>query len=193
MNVKKLVSVIVTAIVISSFSSNAFAELFSVSAGVPISHSFSGEWSSAGEKVESDGVSGYFFHVKFPIMIGVGLETYETKIKAPTGANFDDMKLATSIYDVFYLLPIPVINITIGIGAGNVSLDCAVTGGTTCSDYFEDGTATQWWGQFGFPIFPFLDIHVSYYNVTVKVKGKDTNDDLSFDGTVMAVGAAFIF
>ena len=57
-------------------STSAFAELFSVSAGVPFSHSF------ANTKVfEPDGVSGFFLAAKLPIMVGVGIESYKTKIK----------------------------------------------------------------------------------------------------------------
>ena len=39
------------------------AELFSVSAGIPISHDIKDE------NLDSDGVSGFFFHVKFPCLL----------------------------------------------------------------------------------------------------------------------------
>jgi hypothetical protein len=193
MKIKKLLSLLITGVMICTFSTSAFAEFFSVSAGIPLSHTFKGEWSGSGGKVESDGVSGYMLHVKFPIMVGVGLEAYDTNIKAPDGANFDNMKLSTQLYDVFYLLPVPIVNITLGVGAGNTSLDCDVSGGASCDDFYEAGTAYQWWAQFGFPIFPFLDVHASYHDVTAKVKGKDSNDDLSFNGNVIALGVAFVF
>ena len=57
------------------FGSPLKAELFSVSAGIPLSHDIKDE------NLDSDRVSGFFFHVKFPILVGVGLESYETKIK----------------------------------------------------------------------------------------------------------------
>ena len=192
MNIKKLLSLAVAAFMILAFSTSAFAEFFSVSAGIPIQHTFTGKWSGSDETVEADSVSGYMLHVKFPIMIGVGLESYETSLKAPSSSFPDDMKLTTTLYDLFYLLPIPVVNITVGIGVGNMTLDCTLTGGT-CDDVYEAGAATQIWGQFGFPIFPFLDLHASYHNVSAKVKGKDNNDDLTFNGYVIALGAAFIF
>ena len=47
------------------FGSPLKAELFSVSAGIPLSHDIKDE------NLDSDGVSGFFFHVKFPILVGV--------------------------------------------------------------------------------------------------------------------------
>ena len=106
---------ILTAFTVASFllsSTPAFAELFSVSAGVPFSHSF------ANTEVESDGVSGFFLAAKLPIMVGVGIESYKTKIKGTT------QKLATSMYDIFYQLPIPIVNLTLGLGMGSTELQC---------------------------------------------------------------------
>jgi len=192
MNFKKILSVVTAGFMICAFSTGVFAETFSVSAGVPMQHTFDGKWDN-GDKVESGGISGYMLHVKFPIMIGIGLEAYETNIKPPSNGNFDDMKLSTSLFDVFYLTPIPLVNVTIGAGAGTTGVSCSIDGGETCNDYYEAGIAYQWWAQFGFSFFPFLDAHVSYHDVTAKVKGKSGGDDLSFNGNVIALGVAFIF
>ena len=70
------------------FGSPLKAELFSVSAGIPLSHDIKDE------NLDSDGVSGFFFHVKFPILVGVGLENYETKIKD------SHTKIGTTMYDI---------------------------------------------------------------------------------------------
>ncbi len=93
----KLISILLPLILgfMLLFGSPLKAELFSVSAGIPLSHDIKDE------NLDSDGVSGFFFHVKFPILVGVGLENYETKIKDL------DTKIATTMYDIFYLLPIP--------------------------------------------------------------------------------------
>ena len=102
---------ILTAFIAASLllcSTSAFAELFSISAGAPFSHSF------ADTKVfESDGVSGFFIAGKLPIMVGVGIESYKTKLKNSTTT------LATSMYDIFYQLPIPIVNLTLGLGTGS--------------------------------------------------------------------------
>ena len=86
----KLISILLPLILgfMLLFGSPLKAELFSVSAGIPLSHDIKDE------NLDSDGVSGFFFHVKFPILVGVGLENYETKIKDL------DTKIATTMYDI---------------------------------------------------------------------------------------------
>jgi hypothetical protein len=178
MLIKRFSAILAAALLVCSFSSQASAEFFSVSAGVPVSHSFSNE------NVESDGVGGFLFHVKLPIMIGIGMEAYDTKIKAT-----EDTKLKTTMYDLFYLTPIPIINVTIGAGVGSVELDCEA-----CSDLYEAGPATQLWGQLGFSILPALDIHLSYHNIQAKIKSKTVGiDDVGLDGAMTALGVSFIF
>lgn len=183
---RKIFPFVVAVFMILSFASSAQAEFFSVSAGIPVSHSLENS------DLESDGVSGFLVHFKLPIMIGLGMEAYNTDIKF-ADPDVTDMKLATNMYDIFWMAPIPVINITIGAGFGTVELSCSVLGGTECSDYFEKGVVTQYWGQLGFSPLPLFDLHVSYHKTAGKVLGKDNSDDMEIDGTVMAVGASIIF
>ncbi|MFH2131439.1 MAG: hypothetical protein ABIK68_13775 [bacterium] len=183
---RKIFPFLVAAFLSLSFSSSAQAEFFSISAGVPVSHNLSNS------NLESDGVSGYLVHFKLPIMIGLGMESYETKIKY-SDPSVSDMKLATNMVDIFWLTPIPVINVTLGAGAGTADLSCSVAGGTTCSNYYDKGTVTQLWAQLGISPIPFLDVHVSYHSVSGDVKGKGSNSDLNVGGTVIAVGASIIF
>jgi len=192
MFVKKVITALFAALVLFSFSSNAYAEFFSVSAGIPFSQSFSQSWENSSGSIESDGVSGILLHVKLPIMLGLGLETYETKITAPD-TNFSDMKLKTTMYDVFWMTPIPIINFTIGGGLGTTTLECNVETTGSCSDSFEAGTASQLWAQLGFSPIPFLDVHMSYHNISSTVKGIGSAKDEDFSGSLMAVGVAFIF
>ena len=158
-----------------------FAELFSVSAGVPFSHSF------ADTKVESDGVSGFFLAAKLPIMVGVGIESYKTKIKGTT------QKLATSMYDIFYQLPIPIVNLTLGLGMGSTELQCV-----GCST-FDKGSATQWYTSVGIPFLPFFDVHLSLRRVSSKIKtnaaseGTPKGTEYDVGGTVAGIGMAFGF
>ena len=158
-----------------------FAELFSVSAGVPFSHSF------ANSKVESDGVSGFFLAAKLPIMVGVGIESYKTKIKGTT------QKLATSMYDIFYQLPIPIVNLTLGLGMGSTELQCV-----GCTIY-DKGSATQWYTSVGIPILPFFDAHLSLRRVSSKIKanaasgGTPKGTEYDVGGTVAGIGMAFGF
>lgn len=192
MIIKKLVAAVFAGLVLFSFSSNAYAEFFSVSAGIPFSHFFSQSWSDGTSgSIESDSVSGVLLHVKLPIMLGLGLETYETKLKSPYPTT-TDFKLKTTMYDVFWMTPIPIVNVTIGGGLGTTTLDCNYPGGT-CSNDFEEGTASQLWVQLGFSPIPFLDVHMSYHTISATVKGKGSTEDEDFSGSLMAIGVAFIF
>ena len=178
---KKTILTAFTAASLLLCSTPAFAELFSVSAGVPFSHSF------ANTKVESDGVSGFFLAAKLPIMVGVGIESYKTKIKGTT------QKLATSMYDIFYQLPIPIVNLTLGLGMGSTELQCV-----GCTIY-DKGSATQWYTSVGIPFLPFFDVHLSLRRVSSKIKtnaasgGTPKGTEYDVGGTVAGIGIAFGF
>ncbi len=189
---KKLFPIIAAALLLFGLSSNAYAEFFSVSIGLPVAQSFSTEWES-GDIVESAGISGAMVHVKFPIMIGLGYESYVSSIKSPDKDILDDITLTTSMLDFFWLTPIPVVNFTIGAGVGSVTYDCEFESGSSCSDYYDPGLTWQWYAQLGFTFFPFLDAHLSYQNVSATVIGKDDYDNETFKSSVYAVGVAFIF
>ncbi len=191
---RKIFPFIASAFMVLSFSSSAQAEFFSISAGMPVSHSFSNS------ELETDSVSGYLVHFKLPIMIGLGMEAYETKIDfSDTNAVVTDMKLSTTMYDIFWLTPIPIINFTIGAGAGTAELSCKTGTSGSCSDSYDKGTVTQLWGQLGFSPISFIDLHVSYHSISGDLKGKgiDSNGnpiaDYGVGGTLYAIGASIIF
>jgi len=175
---KKIILTAFTAAILLLFSSPAYA-LFTVSAGVPFSHSFNDT-----NVAESDGVSGLFLAAKLPIMVGVGIETYKTKLKGSTTT------LATSMYDIFYQLPIPIVNLTLGLGMGSTELQCV-----GCSTTYDKGTATQWYTSVGIPIFPFFDAHLSLRRVSSKIKKTAASGGTEYDlgGTVAGIGIAFGF
>jgi len=169
------------------YSSQAFA-LISVSAGVPFSHSFSKDY-------KSDGTSGYFLAVELPVLVGVGIDKYKTKDKETPG-----MKIETSMYNIFYTLPIPIINLTLGLGMGETELTCPAgtlgSGTPVCSTIYDKGSASQWYTSVGMPILPFFDLHLSYRSVTAKkMKTKEAygGETLDFSGSVMGLGIGFNF
>ena len=175
---KKIILTAFTAASLLLFSSPAYA-LFTLSAGVPFSHSFNDT-----NVAESDGTSGVFLAAKLPIMVGVGLDMYDTKLKDST------KKLRTAMYDIFYQLPIPIVNLTLGLGLGSTELKCE-----SCSIY-DKGTATQWYTSVGIPFLPFFDVHLSLRRVSSKIKtnaasGGTPKGDLG--GTVAGIGIAFGF
>lgn len=178
-------NIILTAFAASSLlfaSTQAFA-LINFSVGIPFSHTFSGNY-DGGEAVKSDGVSGMFIQVGVPFLPGIGMDNYKTKIKGY------DIDLDTSIFNLYYILPIPVINLTLGAGMGNTTLQCS-----DCSTYYDKGNATQWYASFGMPIIPLFDLHFSYRSVSSKVKIKSAGGggEHDFSGSLMGLGIGFNF
>ncbi|MBU2513602.1 hypothetical protein KJ966_19850 [bacterium] len=191
---KKLFPIVAAALLLTGLSSNAYAEFFSVSIGLPVAQTFSNEWAATNGAVESDGISGAMVHVKFPIMVGLGFESYVSKIKSYDEDIFDDLKLTTNMVDFFWLTSIPIVNFTIGAGLGQSTFDCEFATGSSCSDHYDpNGLTWQWYAQLGFTFFPFLDAHLSYQNVSATVVGKDDTDNITFKSSVYALGVAFIF
>ena len=184
---KKIILSVFAATSLLLYSTPSFA--ISLSVGVPIGATIEND---AG--TEADGASGYFLGVQLPFGLGLGMDSHKTKIKGTT------MKVATSMYNIYYQLPVPVVSLILGLGTGNSNFDCAdAYGGTedfvvSCDAAYDKGAATQWYTSIGFPIIPFFDIHLSYRSITsknVKPKGGGTKQDLS--GTITGVGIAFNF
>ena len=148
---------------------------------MPLSHTITGK-ESDGTEIKSDGVSGIFIQVGVPILPGIGIDSYKTKLKDKTPT----VELATMIYNLYYLLPIPIINLTLGVGVGSTELQCS-----TCAA-FDKGSASQWYASFGMPIIPLFDLHLSYRSVSSKIKIISGGEhDLS--GNVMGLGIGFNF
>ena len=177
--VRKITISCIAATSLVLFSTQAFA-LINLSVGVPLSHTFTKE-DAGGNKIETDGVSGTFIQIGIPILPGIGLDNYETKVKDSS------TKIATTMYNLYYLLPIPVINLTLGVGVGNTEIKCE-----SCSSIYDKGGATQVYASLGFPIIPLFDLHLSYRSVSSKLKSK-SGDEHDFGGNVMGLGIGFNF
>ena len=178
---KKIILTVFATTSLLLYSTQAFA-LLNFSVGVPLSHSF------ADTKVaESDGVSGYFIQIGVPMLPGLGMDSYETKLKC-TGCS-KVSKISTSMYNLYYLLPIPIINLTIGLGTGKTEYSY---GGVA----IDDGAATQWYTSFGIPIIPLFDLHLSYRSISSKIEstsGSDKGKKDDVGGNVMGLGIGFNF
>ena len=179
--VRKIIISCIAATSLILFSTQAFA-LINFSVGVPLSHTFSGKY-NGGDEVKSDGVSGYFIQIGVPILPGIGMDSYKTKLKDWS----DPTDLETSIYNLYYLLPIPVINITLGAGVGSTEIKFSGS-----EKYFDKGPASQVYASLGFPIIPLFDLHLSYRSVSSKVKIKSGGEH-DFGGNVMGLGIGFNF
>ena len=181
--IRKIIISLIAATSLILFSTQAFA-LINFSVGVPLSHTFTKAEDSEGNSIKSDGVSGTFIQVGIPILPGIGMDNIETKLKD------SDRKIATTIFNLYYLLPIPVINLTLGAGVGSTEFKCE-----GCSSLYDKGATSQWYTSFGFPIIPLFDLHLSYRSINAKVKGKGLAEgkEIDFSSNVMGLGIGFNF
>ena len=192
---KKIILTVFAASSLLLYSTPSFA-LVSVSVGIPMSQTITGTYSGASFGNAPDKTSGYFLGVSF-LSIGLGMDSYTTKFK--TG----DCKgcwpaswavgLKTNMTNIFYQLPVPVVNLIIGLGTGTTEYVGKVNG-KDFSDLFDKGSASQWYTSIGMPLIPLFDIHLSYRSITaknIKDKGEGTKDDNS--GSVTGIGLAFNF
>ena len=181
---KKIILTVFAASSLLLYSTQAFA-LINFSVGVPLSHTITGKYSD-GTEIKSEGVSGTFIQVGVPMLPGIGMDSYKTKIESD-----DPFELETMIYNLYYLLPIPIINLTLGVGTGSTTFKCS-----DCDAYFDKGSASQWYASFGMPIIPLFDLHLSYRSISSKIEwtsGSDKGKKQDFGGSVMGLGIGFNF
>ena len=193
---KKIILTVFAASSLLLYSTPSFA-LVSVSVGMPMGQTISGNvgWSANYDRTYGnapDKTSGYLLGVSF-LSFGLGIDSYTTKFKTGTGQGewgaSVDAGLKTNMTNLFFHLPVPIVNLIIGLGAGTQEYDC-----TVCDNYYDKGTATQWYTSIGMPIIPFFDIHLSYRSITskkIKFKSDGVLDDNS--GSVTGLGLAFNF
>ena len=179
---KKIILTVFAATSLLLYSTQAFA-LPSVSVGMPLAYSFT-------EGGSNSNMEGYFLGVQLPFALGLGMDSH--KIKA---TDDNPLELHTNMYNLFYQLPIPVINLILGVGTGSQELICDDVGnGTSCSDSFDKGSATQFYTSLGFPIMPLFDLHISYRMITSKnMKNKASEEKLDYSDSVTGIGIAFNF
>ena len=188
---KKIILTVFAASSLLLYSTPSFA-LVSLSVGIPMSQTITGKAAGKSFGQAPDKTGGYFLGVSF-LSIGLGIDSYTTKFKTGDCKGCwnaaRDIGLKTNMTNVFYQLPVPVVNLIIGLGTGTHEYDC-----TVCSQYYDKGSASQWYTSIGIPLIPLFDIHLSYRSITaknIKDKSAGTKDDNS--GSVTGVGIAFNF
>ena len=191
---KKIILTVFAASSLLLYSTPSFA--ISLSVGVPVAASLKND---AGSEI-ADGASGYFLGVQLPFGLGLGMDSHKTKLKDTTDNN-----LETSMYNLYYQLPVPVVSLIVGLGTGKQTLECSTCAEGTMYSYKEDGTdytenigykpgsVTQWYTSIGFPIIPFFDIHLSYRSITSKNIEYGGATKLDFSSTITGIGLAFNF
>ena len=192
---KKIILTVFAATSLLLYSTPSFA-LVSVSVGIPMSQTITGTYLGASFGNAPDKTSGYFLGVSF-LSIGLGMDSYTTKFK--TG----DCKgcwpaswavgLKTNMTNIFYQLPVPIVNLIIGLGTGTTEY-VGKANGKDFSDYFDKGSATQWYTSIGIPLIPLFDIHLSYRSITAKnITDKSDGEKYDNSGSVTGIGLAFNF
>ena len=181
---KKIILTVFAATSLLLYSTQAFA-LLSVSVGVPLVYTQTAEGGGSNSNME-----GYFLGVQLPFALGLGMDSHKSKGDPP-----QETVLETNMYNLFYQLPIPVINLILGVGTGSQEYICNDTGrGLSCSEALDKGSATQFYTSLGIPIIPLFDFHISYRMITSKnIKIKETGAKLDFSGSVTGIGFAFNF
>ena len=194
---KKIILTVFAASSLLLYSTPSFA-LLSVSVGIPMSQTITGKEAGKSYGNAPDKTSGYFLGVSF-LSIGLGMDSYTTKFKTgPGNCNGcwgvgGDAGLKTNMTNIFLQLPVPVVNLIIGLGKGTTEYDCKYSFGD-CSAFYDKGSATQWYTSIGMPIIPFFDIHLSYRSITAKnIKNKDDGRKHDNSGSVTGVGIALNF
>lgn len=121
--------------------------------------------------------SGLKSGVILPGNTGLGIEVYTISVTGGTEISFN-------MLDLSYLLPIPAVNLTLGIGAGTVTLDTGPTADT--------GFTWQYWASLGMTIAAVLDIHLGYHfiDASVDLTGGGSAD---LSGSMISVGAMINF
>ena len=181
---KKIILTVFAATSLLLYSTPSFA--ISLSVGVPIGASLKAD---DGSEV-ADGASGYFLGVQLPFGLGLGMDSHKTTLKDTDGK----LKVATSMYNLYYQLPVPVVSLILGLGVGSSNFDCPDQGGGTCAEQHDKGAATQWYTSIGMPILPLFDIHLSYRSITSKnITQKSNKEKSDVSGTVTGIGLAFNF
>jgi hypothetical protein len=175
----------VAVLVLAGLGSSAHAINFS--ADVPVSGETKfKDISAIGSKTLSS-LSGYRVGAGIG-WIGLGYEAYEGKADLKSCCQVPDFKEKTTFTDVELQFPIPVINVALGYGVGQIKDEC--TGG--CKDTWD---ATQYYLTLGLPIFKVADIHVSYHSITGTATGKtkitaaNPNAPGDLENTVYFIGA----
>ena len=193
---KKIILTVFAATSLLLYSTPSFA--FSVSVGIPMSQTITGKQSGRSYGNAPDKTSGYFLGVQLPFAIGFGIDSYTTKFKTDDSDGAwgpgGDASLKTNMTNIFYQLPVPIVNLIIGLGTGTTEYVGTHTNGNDFSVYFDKGSASQWYTSIGMPLIPLFDIHLSYRSITaknIKHKWDGSKDDNS--GSVTGVGIAFNF
>lgn len=166
-----------TALIVTFSASNAFA-LISVSLDVPVKFDFK---DTTG--IKETPVSGMLLKVSLPIFLGLGYDSYTVKPKATDGSEIGNYKV--SMYNIYFDLPVPKINISAGVGIGKG--DLTPPAGTKS---YDPAVLTQYFLSVGYPFLAVLDVHLGMYSMKGKMKPKSSlMTEADMTATMYTLGA----
>ena len=176
-----IIKAIIAVALLTFYATSAVADI-RVGIEVPLSYNF--KEADDGSSFDADGLpSGYIVLAQLPFFSGgVGLESYDIKLDQ-SGDHQIDLLMA----DLFYVLPIPVVDIALGVGYGNVELK-----GDSESQY-EKSNCSQYFLRIGVPIGAVFTVLGSYHSVFARINAKGGDNALEVGGTLTTIGVAVGF
>lgn len=180
----------VTGLAAALLAQPARADTFSVFADLPVDFSLHLD-NGAGttENPSASGLSGYKVGITLPIFVGLAYESYGSKFNSPkiVGQSFN---YDVTMYDLFLNLPLPVINIAVGLGQGTGKFSNGPAGVTV-----KDADLSQWFASLGFNIMPLVDVHLGYHVFSGKndVTSPAGSPGLKVEGTMTSLGVKIGF
>ncbi len=179
----------VTLLAVGLLALPARADTISVFADLPVAMSLKlDDGQGNTDSKDATGLSGYKLGVTLPFFVGLAYESYGSKFASnkviPTSFNYD-----VTMYDLFFNLPLPIVNIAAGAGLGTGRLS-NVTGAS-----FKDAALAQWFASLGYNIVPLVDVHFGYHSFSGTNKG-DTPagvPDIKVNGDMWSLGVKIGF
>lgn len=178
---RAITTAVFSLLVITFFALPAWADVFSISADIPVNYSFDNS-----QLTDTD-ASGFKAMAILPFHLGFGFEQYEVtgKIGGSTGPDF---QYDVSFVDIFYEFPFPVLNLAVGIGVGKGEFDEVPETGT-----FSDANLTQWFVSLGYPFALVFDIHIGYHAISGESDITGSTTPLDLNANMTTIGFKFGF
>jgi hypothetical protein len=111
--------------------------------------------------------------VTLPFLVGFGYESYKATLDKKDFGGKADLNFA--IFDIFFNLPISVVNIAIGGGFGTATFDpSTVDLGAGNTLKASSAPITQYFASVGWPFAAIFDVHLGYHVISGKYDAKAT-------------------
>ncbi len=173
---KNLIAAAIASALICAASA-AHAQFFSISADLPVQYKFD-------QGGSADDVSGFTAAVNLPFLVGFGYESYSATLNNGAGVGIS-REITFTIFDVFFDLPTPLVNIGLGLGFGSAE----VKDGAGSTQTFDDADVFQYFVTIGLPFAGVFDVHLGFHALQGTADNKSaTGQDQDIDGKMISLG-----